>query len=71
MVDSNERRTISIRAAAMQLGISVNLAYALARRRELPGVIHLGQKRMVCSRVAIDRLLNDDSWLYQLLNKKS
>jgi len=55
----------------MQLGISVNLAYALARRRELPGVIHLGQKRMVCSRVAIDRLLNDDSWLYQLLNKKS
>lgn len=59
MVNNEERRTLSIREAAHQLGISLNLAYSLARRGELPGVIHLGQKRMVCSRVAIDRLLNE------------
>ena len=43
------------------LGISKNLAYSLARRGELPGVIQLGQKRMVVSRAAIERLLNGDS----------
>jgi len=70
MVNNEERRTLSIDEVANQLGICRNLAYTLARNRELPGVIHLGQKRMVCSKVAIEQLLNNDNWLYKLLKKR-
>jgi len=44
-------------------GISRNLAYSLARQDKLPvPVIHLGGKRMVISRRAVERLLeNGDS----------
>ena len=58
---NRDRLTLSIKETADALGISKNLAYSLARRGELPGVIHLGQKRMVVSRAAIERLLNDDT----------
>ncbi len=56
----NERWTLTITEAAAILGISRNLAYELAKRGELPGVIKLGQKRLVVSRQAIERLLNDN-----------
>ena len=61
MISNDERLTVSIKEAAIMLGISKHLAYSLARRGELPGVIQLGQKRMVVSRAAIERLLNGDS----------
>ena len=57
MVSRAEKLTLSIAEAAAVLGISRNLAYELARRGELPGVIRLGQKRLVVSRAAIERLL--------------
>jgi len=62
MVNKEERRTLSIDEVANQLGICRNLAYTLAR--------NLGQKRMVCSKVAIEQLLNNDNWLYKLLKKR-
>lgn len=57
MVSNTEKLTLSVAEAAAILGISRNLAYELARRGELPGVIKLGQKRLVVSRQAIERLL--------------
>ena len=58
---NTEKMTLSIPEVAETLGISRNLAYELAARGELPGLIHLGQKRVVCSRLAIERLLQSES----------
>jgi len=58
-----ERKTMSITQVAETLGISRNLAYELAARGELPGLIRLGRKRLVCSKLAIERLLQGDSKL--------
>ena len=52
-----ERLTLSVKEAAVMLGISKNLAYELARRGELPGCIKLGEKRIVVSRIQLERLL--------------
>lgn len=53
----NKRLTISVGEAAKMLGISRNLGYNLARRGKLPGVLKLGEKRLVVSKVAIEKLL--------------
>jgi len=60
---NTQKMTLSIPEVAEMLGISRNLAYELAARGELPGLIHLGQKRVVCSRLAIERLLQGESKL--------
>lgn len=60
MTGNYERLTLSVGEAAAMLGISRNLAYDLARRGELPGLIKLGQKRLVVSRLAIERLLEGE-----------
>ena len=53
-----DRRTVSIPEAGRALGIHRNLAYKLARQNALPiPVIHLGERRMVVSRAALDALL--------------
>ncbi len=52
-----ERLTLTISEAARQLGISRNLCYELARRGELPGLIRLGGKRMVISKIALQKML--------------
>ena len=57
MVTDNGRLTLTVKEAAAMLGISRNLAYELARRGELPGVIKLGEKRLVVSRQALGELL--------------
>jgi excisionase family DNA binding protein len=49
--------TISVEEAAKMLGISRNLGYNLARHGKLPGVLKLGEKRLVVSKAAIERLL--------------
>ena len=61
MARKTDRLTLSISEAAIMLGISRNLAYELARRGELPGTIKLGQKRLVISRIAIERLLQGEA----------
>ena len=50
---------ISIGEVAQRLGISRNLAYSLARKKEIPGVLHLGKKRMVVSRAIFERWLKE------------
>jgi excisionase family DNA binding protein len=52
-----ERLTLSVKEAAAMLGISKNTAYLLARRGELPGAIKLGEKRIVVSRLQLQRVL--------------
>ena len=60
---NTQKMTMSISEVAETLGISRNLAYELAAKGELPGLIRLGQKRVVCSRLAIERLLQGESKL--------
>lgn len=60
---NTEKMTLSIPEASALLGISRNLGYELAKRGELPGLIRLGQKRVVCSKLAIEKLLQGDSKL--------
>ena len=57
---AEERLTLSIPEAARAWGISKNLAYTLARAGNLPGVIHLGPKRMVVSKAIFERTLNGE-----------
>jgi excisionase family DNA binding protein len=49
-------RTISVEQAGTMLGIGRGLAYELAKRGELPGVLRLGH-RYVVSRQRIEQLL--------------
>lgn len=56
-----QKMTLSIPEVAEMLGISRNLAYELAARGELPGLIRLGKKRVVCSKVAVEKLLQCES----------
>lgn len=58
---STQKMTLSIPEVAEMLGISRNLAYQLAAKEELPGLIRLGEKRVVCSKLAIDKLLQGGS----------
>ena len=51
----------SVAQVAKLLNCSRNLAYKLARQKRLPGVIHLGDKRMMFSAKAIDRLLEGNT----------
>ena len=52
--------TMTIPEVAKALGISRNLCYELARRGELPGLIRLGEKRLVVSKQALTKLLDGD-----------
>lgn len=54
-----EKLTISVEEASKMLGISRNLGYLLARQGQLPGVLKLGQKRLVVSKVAIEKMLQN------------
>ena len=60
MTQNDQRLTFSIAEACALLGISRNLGYQLAQRGQLPGVIKLGEKRLVVSRKVISRLLQGD-----------
>lgn len=56
-MQGSERLTYSVAQAAAILGISKDLAYSLAKRGELAGAIRLGKKRIVVSRVQLERFL--------------
>ena len=61
-MENNERLTMTIAEVAQALGISKALAYNLARRDELPvKVLRIGQKRLLVSRIAFERVMNDTS----------
>ena len=56
MDEHPESLTLSVDEAALQLGIGRSLAYDLARRGELPGVLRLG-RRLVVSRAILEQAL--------------
>ena len=60
-MQTSQRLTFTIKEAAAKLGISKNLAYDLARRGELPGVIRLGDKRLVVSKIQLENLLRGEA----------
>ena len=51
-----ERRTVDVPTAARMLGIGRSLAFELARKGELPGVIRLGGRYVVSLRALEDAL---------------
>jgi len=57
MVKEQDARTVSVETAAKELGIGRSLAYELARKGELPGVIRLGGRYLV-SRARLEKVLN-------------
>ena len=60
--DLGRTATCSVEEAAHIFGISRGLAYELARRGELPGVLHLGRRVRVsvaALRRALDAALSD------------
>ena len=56
---TDERLVYSIDQVAEKMSISRNLAYRLARQGKLPGVIHIGGRRMVCAKAKVDALLGN------------
>jgi excisionase family DNA binding protein len=52
--------TLTIPEVARRLGIGRSLAYDLARRNQIPGVIRLG-RRLLVKRAALDQWLATDS----------
>jgi excisionase family DNA binding protein len=61
IISETERLVYSVDEVSKKLQISRNLTYKLAREKRLPGVIHLGSRRMVFSARAIDCLLSGDN----------
>jgi excisionase family DNA binding protein len=59
MLKNDESLVCSVGEAASKLGISRNLAYALAREGKLPGIISLG-RRLVVSRKILFGVLSGD-----------
>jgi excisionase family DNA binding protein len=53
-------RTITVEEAGTMLGIGRGLAYELAKRGELPGVLRLGH-RYVVSRQRLEQVLAGDA----------
>ena len=51
-----ESATMNVEEAAARLGVGRGLAYSLAAKGQLPGVLRLG-RRIVISRKALDRFL--------------
>ena len=52
----DNRMTFTVEEAAALLGIGRNLGYQLAKRGELPGVLHLGG-RILVSKKALETFL--------------
>lgn len=56
-MSSNGRLTYSCEEAAEKLGISKGLCYRLAKIGQLPGAIRLGERRIVVSKIQLERFL--------------
>lgn len=52
-----EKLTYTIRECAKLLGVSTSVCYEAARTGQLP-VIHLGKRRIVVPKYALDKLLD-------------
>lgn len=54
--DATESGTITVEKAALRLGIGRQLAYDLARKGEIPGVVRLGRRILVRRKILEDFL---------------
>lgn len=52
----NPRRTMNLEEWAREVGVGRSLAYELARRGEIPGLLKLGNRYLV-SRAALEKML--------------
>jgi predicted DNA-binding transcriptional regulator AlpA len=52
--------TYSVRLGARKAGISTGLMYRLAKANRIPGVIRIGEKRIVLSKVIFDKWLQGE-----------
>jgi excisionase family DNA binding protein len=59
--ETTEKVVYSVDEVSALLHINRNLCYELCRKREIPGVIFMGKRRMVISKAAIDKLLAEGS----------
>ena len=57
----NTGLTLSIPEAARELNISKNLAYSLARKGKLPGVLRIGERRLIVSRFQLEAYLRGEA----------
>lgn len=53
----NACRTVTVTETARMLGIGRGLAYKLAKAGRLPGVIRIGERRLVISKLALEGML--------------
>ena len=59
-MENKERLTMNLSEFAVMTGTSKNLIFSLARQNKLPvAVIYLGSRRMVLSRAAVLRMLEN------------
>ena len=57
----NAGLTLSIPEAARELKISKTLAYSLARKGKLPGVLRIGERRLIVSRFQLEAYLRGEA----------
>ena len=58
---THESLIYSVDEIATMLHSSRNLAFRLARQKLLPGIIHVGHRRMVVSKIAMQKAL-ENGW---------
>ena len=58
---ADEKLVYSVDEIATMLHISRNLAFRLARQKALPGIIFVGHRRMVVSKIAMQKAL-ENGW---------
>jgi predicted DNA-binding transcriptional regulator AlpA len=56
--EKTQRRTVNLEEWAREVGVGRSLAYDLARRNEIPGLLKLGGRYLV-SRAAMERMLEN------------
>ena len=56
-----DKQLLSIREVSKLLGVSMYVAYDLARKGRLPGVVRLGERRLYVRRAVLESWLRGES----------
>jgi excisionase family DNA binding protein len=56
-VTHGDKQLLSIREVSKLLGVSMYVAYDLARKGRLPGLVRLGERRVYVRRAVLERWL--------------
>jgi len=60
-VTHGDKQLLSIREVSKLLGVSMYVAYDLARKGRLPGVVRLGERRLYVRRAVLESWLRGES----------